>query len=1008
MAAQFQYSRLAHQAQAVKSLAQVFDNIAFQPAFHAQANPLFNLNVCKAQFKANIEAVRKTNGVSHGQVDVDPSHALGLSLDIMMETGTGKTFTFIESMHLLHQRHGLSKFIVLVPSNAIRQGTLNSLRTTAEFFAKEYNNQKIAVYNYSDKTIGGFLHAANRGIAVMVSTYQSFAGVNRIMNQRGVEANLFGHAKSYMEGLAALSPVLIIDEPHRFEGKETQTYLAKFKPLLTLRFGATFRREEYRNLIYTLDSVNAFRQRLVKGITVDTVGLGAEDAQMLCLREVTGSGTARSAKVAFKSLAGKNKTVSLQKKDNLGEKTKLPYLNGHVVENITKSELLFTNGFALPLQAPQAMGMLAEDMQSAIIERTVDNHFEREEKLFKRGIKSLTLFFIDGVGKYVPHGQQATPVRQAFEQHYLAHLQKILAKPNLDTAYRAYLERSAKTVDLVHKGYFAASHSDKAQEDAINLILKDKEKLLSFDTDLRFIFSMWALQEGWDNPNVFTLCKLAPSPSKITKLQQIGRGLRLAVNQKLERISHDEPEFDAINDLMVVVPASEAGFVEAIQSEITAHSLGSPDGSFDAQRLVEENAAPNATVASRLLDKLAELGVLVLDDTTAKAKLVISPQEFQNQQAVLQHQLGQVRGHTSQHNEQLMRWLGNYMSGASRTKRKESRPPTHLKVDAQRFQNFKELWDQLNRHTRIRFELNQPVLVQHALASIEQNFQVLPLIFSVTRHRDVEKIGQQNQVEENLGSYPLHSPGFFSLGGFVRELANQTRLSFHTVADILRQMPEDKFRQIRTNEQRALIQLCQLITDCIYELLIQTVSYELLELKVQTALTDCTGQLLDTIPVSLCGSELHSIHNQAVRALSLYADPLMPVDSDIERDTVDESQLESVTVFAKLPRINIPTPLGKKYNPDFGYAVHRQGDTKALYLVVETKGYDNRAGIEGEERFKIDSAKKFFEALKAEGVPVEFVTKINGEKLGSLVASLVDGKPDRVSSGLNDFSDHSV
>jgi type III restriction enzyme len=253
----------------------------------------------------------------------------------------------------------------------------------------------------------------------------------------------------------------------------------------------------------------------------------------------------------------------------------------------------------------------------------------------------------------------------------------------------------------------------------------------------------------------------------------------------------------------------------------------------------------------------------------------------------------------------------------------------------------------------------------------------------------VETLGQQHRVEQMTGQYQLRSPGFFSLGGFVRELANQTRLSFHTVAEILRQMPEDKFRQISTNEHRALTLLSELITECIYALLIQTVSYELLELKVQTALTDCTGQLLETIPVGLCGSELHSIHNQAVRALSLYADPLMPVDSAIERDTVDESQLESVTVFAKLPRINIPTPLGKKYNPDFGYAVHRQGDAKALYLVVETKGYDNRAGIEGEERFKIDSAKKFFEALKAEGVPVEFVTKINGEKLGSLVAGIL-------------------
>jgi type III restriction enzyme len=993
MTAQFQYSRLAHQAQAVQSLALVFEDVALQPAFHAQANPLFNLQACQLQLQANIESVRQRNGVTHGPVAVDPSHALGLSLDIMMETGTGKTFTFIESIHMLHQRHGLSKFIVLVPSNAIRQGTLNSLRTTAEFFAKEYNNQKIAVYNYSDKTIGGFLHAANRGIAVMVATYQSFAGENRVMNQRGVEANLFGHAKSYMDALAALSPVLIIDEPHRFEGRVVQNYLPKFKPLLTLRFGATFRNDEYRNLIYTLDSVSAFRQRLVKGITVDTVGLGAEDAQMLCLRAVTGSGSNRAAKVAFNTLDGKNKTVSLQRKDNLGDKTKLPYLSGHVVENITRSELLFTNGFTLPLQAPQAMGMLAENMQSAIIERAVANHFEREEGLFKRGIKSLTLFFIDAVGKYLPQDQQVTPVRQAFEQHYQTHLQKTLAKPTLDKAYRAYLQRTAQEISKVHKGYFAASHSDKSQEEAINLILKDKEKLLSFDTDLRFIFSMWALQEGWDNPNVFTLCKLAPSPSKITKLQQIGRGLRLAVNQRLERVTHDEPEFDTINDLVVVVPASEADFVEAIQTEIAAHSLGNPEGSFDAKWLEDEKAAPNAQVAARLLDKLVELGVVSLDETTIKAKLVMTPIDFQSQRSSLLSALSGVNGNTPLHAEQLMRWLGNYMSGAGRTKRKDKRPPTHLKVDAERFKHFKALWDQLNRDTRMTFELDTEVLVQHVLESVRQNFHVHPLTFSVTRQRGVEKVEQEHRVEVAKGGYTLHSPGFFSLGGFMRELSNQTRLSSHTVADILRQMPEEQFKKICTNEQRALSQLSELIKRCVYELLIQKVSYELLELKVKTtALTDSTGVLLETIPVNLCGKELHPIRNQAVRALSLYTDPSMPVDSDIERKTVDESQLESVTVFAKLPRIGIDTPAGQ-YNPDFGYAVHRPEGGPVLYLIVETKGYSTLGDASPKERCKINSARKFFEALKAEGVPVRFESKLDGEKLGSLVASIVNGDP---------------
>lgn len=331
-----------------------------------------------------------------------------------------------------------------------------------------------------------------------------------------------------MQALASIRPVLIIDEPHRFEGKQTLEYLAHFNPLLTIRFGATFKGDT-KNLIYTLDSLDAFRQRLVKGITVDSVGAGADAEQALCFASV-GSGTARdrSALVTYQTLAGKAASVTLQAKDNLGEKTGMGFLDGHVVESVTGKEVLFTNGFALPLGQITAFGMLAEQMQSLIIERAIANHFEREEALFKRGIKSLSLFFIDAVAKYLPDGHKPASVREAFERHYRAQFSAMLARPDLDDGYRAYLARSASDIGRVHKGYFARSHSEKGEEEAIKLILQEKEKLLSFDTDLRFIFSMWALQEGWDNPNIFTLCKLAPSHSKISKLQQIGRGLRLA------------------------------------------------------------------------------------------------------------------------------------------------------------------------------------------------------------------------------------------------------------------------------------------------------------------------------------------------------------------------------------------------------------------------------------------------------------------------------------------------
>jgi type III restriction enzyme len=226
-----------------------------------------------------------------------------------------------------------------------------------------------------------------------------------------------------------------------------------------------------------------------------------------------------------------------------------------------------------------------------------------------------------------------------------------------------------------------------------------------------------------------------------------------------------------------------------------------------------------------------------------------------------------------------------------------------------------------------------------------------------------------------------------SLQGFVRELAQQTKLSVHTISGIVAHMPAEKFAQIRHNESRALLTLRDLILRCVHELLVNKVSYELREVRVKTALTDNTGALLKTIPLALCGSETHVIGNPVVQEKSLYAERVMPVDSQIERDTVDESQHNGITVFAKLPKINIPTPAGK-YNPDFGYVIRRAGATEALYLVVETKGYDTEADIPEREHWKIQSARRFFAALKAQGIPVKYETKINHAHLAQLIDSL--------------------
>ena len=992
MTAQFQYTTLAHQTQAVQSIADIFADVRFVAPSHVQGNPVMVPGEAAATLKTNITAVRARNHVQAGEVQVPVTATPALALDVLMETGTGKTFTFVETIHRLHKDHKICKFIVLVPSNAIRQGTLKSLQTTAAFFARQYG-QKINVYNYSARTVQGFINAAAAGaagISVLVATYQSFAGDSKVINKRGVEANLFGRAKSFMEALAFIRPVLIIDEPHRFEGAQTQTFLAKFNPLMTIRFGATFKKDEYKNLIYTLDSLEAFRQRLVKGITVDSVGAGADSAQVLTFTSVSGSAKERQAELAFQALGGKNSSVSLHAKDNLGEKTGLSFLDGHVLENITTKEILFTNGFSLPLGEATPCGMLAEQMQSLIIERSIANHFEREEALFKRGIKALSLFFIDAVAKYLPDGTKPAVIRTAFERHYRAHLLQTLQKPGLDSDYRAYLARSAADIGQVHKGYFARSHSEKGEEEAIKLILQEKEKLLSFDTDLRFIFSMWALQEGWDNPNIFTLCKLTPSNSKITKLQQIGRGLRLAVNQQLERVPSSDAAFDEVNELVVVVPASEGDFVQAIQNEIAEHSVRRVARVFDDKVLAEFGIASSTRLANRVLDALAELGVITLDDLTGQATLLLERTAYLAQRDAILASLQTIKGIEPQNAVNMQAYLDAYYEGYGQVKRKEDKNPPVLHINPAHYQNFKELWQNLNRDAVLRYELDESALQTRVLERIKTDFQVRPLTISVTRTESVES---PHLAKSSQGSYHIVPQSVYTLPAFMRELANLTKLSLHTLGHILSQMPADKFEQIRHNENRALTALRDLIQSCIYELLVNKVTYELREVRVKTSLTDKNGQLLESIPVSLCGVESHAIKNAEVQARSLYSDNFMPVDSKIEQDTVDESQQKHITVFAKLPKINIPTPAGH-YNPDFGYAISQNGTAQALYLVVETKGYAQYGDIPEREKWKIASARQFFKALqdlpelKSEGIHISYQTKINGESLAQLISSM--------------------
>ncbi len=471
------FKRLDYQEKCLNQILGVFKGIDLrEPENDAQriANPVFEIGAIKNVLLENIENLRSKQKITQGSVGIEKS----LNCDILMETGTGKTFCFLECVYALHQNYRLSKFIVLTPSNAIKLGVLKSVEITREFFKSEYSNTHLESYEDVER----FILASNHKCCVLVMTDAAFNKKDNIINQSCLEnTNLFNGAKSYMQALASMRPIVIIDEPHKFLGDKTKEKLKEFNALITLRFGATFK-DDYNNLIYALDSKKAFDCALVKSISVASVGESYE-----CFLELKGI-EKREATINYTNLENKTQSVKVKTHDNLGVVTQISALEDYIVEKITKTEIRFLNGFNLLLDQKEPFSYFVEGEQEVMLKEAIKSHFEREEGLFKKGIKALCMVFISGVNSYLSENEQLTKLALLFEKLYQQKLEEVLKKP-LDENYRAYLERTREDIKKVHGGYFAKSKKEGDEAKAIELILKEKEKLLSFDSDLRFIFS---------------------------------------------------------------------------------------------------------------------------------------------------------------------------------------------------------------------------------------------------------------------------------------------------------------------------------------------------------------------------------------------------------------------------------------------------------------------------------------------------------------------------------------
>ncbi|PUD06053.1 type III restriction-modification system endonuclease [Helicobacter pylori] len=962
------FKRLDYQEKCLNQILGVFKGVYLRESENdAQriSNPVFEIGAIKDLLLENIENLRSKQKITQGSVGIEKS----LNCDILMETGTGKTFCFLECVYALHQNYRLSKFIVLVPSNAIKLGVLKSIEITREFFKSEYSNTHLESY----EDIRSFILASNHKCCVLVMTFSAFNKEKNTINQLCLEnTNLFNGATSYMQALASICPIVIMDEPHRFLGDKTKKYLEQLNALITLRFGATFK-DDYHNLIYALDSKKAFDCALVKSISVASVGESDE-----CFLELKGI-EKKEAAINYTDLENKTQSVKVKTHDNLGALTQISALEDYIVEKITKTEVRFLNGFNLLLDQKELFSHLLWGEQEAMLKEAIKSHFEREEGLFKKGIKALCMVFISGVNSYLSENEKPAKLALLFEKLYQQKLEEVLKKP-LDENYRAYLERTKDAILKVHGGYFAKSKKESDEAQVIALILKEKEKLLSFDSDLRFIFSQWALQEGWDNPNVMTICKLAPSHSNITKLQQIGRGLRLAVNDRGERITKEHADFDFVNELVVIVPQVEGDFVGAMQQEISEHSLIKQV--FSAEEL-EKSGVVKKGYYGVLFETLEGLGFGEKTDDE-NFKLTLNQNEFLKKEPELE----KLKDEKYLDLEKLKDFLKDRLIGNSRVRDKNERKTEKIKINKENFKKFETLWAGLNHQARIAYAIDSESLIDEIVKKINTSFNVKSKIVSVTTHKKVETMGNDAKTE----MFERESACVWSLHEFISALSNKVKLSFKSVAKVLEKIDENKFNEIKKNEQESLRRLEELFLEIIYQNIKDKISYQMRETTIKNrkndAFYDEKGEIREFLDGSL-GVDKYEIKNPSAREKCLYEN-FMQVESEIEKDTIEESNDTKIIVFGKLHKVKIPIGLNQTYSPDFGYVV--ENNDKKVLLVVETKGVENESELRDEEERKISTAKKFFEALKKQGVNIEYKTKLSNDQLSALINEVLNRK----------------
>jgi len=944
------------------------------------------------QLLANIQQQQAIYNIPKSLRLSQPDGLGACSLDVEMETGTGKTYVYIKTMFELNKRYGWSKFIVVVPSIAIREGVAKSFAMLAEHFQEHYGKQAIPfVYNSSNlNAIDDFSSSAD--IRVMIINTQAFnSSFNEEKNVEGRKGDAAARiiytrrddfqSRRPIDVIAANRPIIIMDEPQKMEGVATQKALKNFKPLFVLNYSATHKTSH--NCVYALDALDAYRQRLVKkiqvkGITLqnllgsqsyiyfDSIILSKNKAPEVKLEiEVKGESSTR------------RQTCKFSQGDSLFDASHLQAYKDFVITEINPltNMVYFMNGDSL--HKGEVMGDVSEkQLQRIQVRETIKSHFEKEEILFKQGIKTLSLFFIDEVANYKGYDENGEIVKgdlwKIFEDEYMLYLNKHLSL--FEDDYQRYLKRFSASE--VHNGYFSIDKKGRAinstiarGEDTSNdisaydLILKDKERLLSFAEPTRFIFSHSALREGWDNPNVFQICTLRHANSNTAKRQEVGRGLRICVDQQGVRMDKEllgEAVHD-INRLTVIANESYSTFAEALQKEAREALRERPSVAnvayFEGRKIMigEEEHIISQMEATAIVNYLYENDYV--DD---KGNIQQSYHEdLQNRTLAPFSKKLEPMG------EQIHKLVQSIFDPSAFDDMIEDANKNaevvneHLNKNAAK-DEFKRLWEQINHRYVYTVHYDSEELIKKAIASIDKNLTVTKLKYIVTTgeqgEEDVDFTGKHNSRTKELSEVSTSDVAYDLVG----DIARGATLTRRTVVRILKGINQAKLYLFKNNPEEFIRNVIRLIKDEKATMIVEHISYNRTEQQYDTSIF--TNE-----------KNRQSVDN-AYEAKKHILDYVF-TDSKGERKFAEDlDDAKEVCVYARLPRtFKIPTPVGH-YAPDWAIAFNDNMGVKHIFFVAETKGSLRSMDLKGAEIAKIECAKKLFNEMSTSKVRYHEVT----------------------------------